>query len=942
MKDIALAYAAAGWPVLWVYGMRQDDAGEWGCRCPTYGQKGCNATSKSRGKHPPFAGHGALDATTDPAIIESWPWDQEPNIAIAGRDSNVIIDIDDPTISAKLLDPEFGLADMATVATTGRGLHIYLQCAPTKNGVPQLKSGDAIGEIRASGYYVVAPPSMHYSGKPYRWLGGSLLQQGPTITDKDAWGYLEELLAPLGVELKSKKTTVPIRPREEPFEALSDLPYATTNATILAEAHAPQMFAASKDRSIDLFRLACDLHRDIRSLRADVTPAALAGVLKNVDIQRGNYHPRGPKYAFRDSADNMYWTIIHEAAQAVDAEQSKTTKAPTDEDGLITVLDNVPPTAGQTDFFWIEKPPSFMWREPGSKRNVAYRVANFEPRILEEVTSWDETMDIDAARLWTVQLRQGDEVKMLKIDSDEYKDSKKLVAEIQAHVRSHFIIADSMTGKFAQGIREYSGVVPERRALAASGWVPNRNAFLLPGGPGAITADGFDESTLYENPKAPGRFLQYGWSVLPKEGADLAAVARALFNLREPAIMIPIMNQVFGSTMTSIGVGKHPIVAHMFARTGSFKSTVARAAISVFGRFTNAQTDQVEEWKSTDTSLGMTMHRTRDLPLIIDDFKLISFDQRELGRRINLIQAYGDRTGRTRATIRQTEQEHMHPRCLLLSTGEDIWDGQESAIARTLIIDASLADDREKVASLKRRLTNLQAMANEGLLGALGYEWIHWMVCQGYVAMQEQIAERYLAKMEGMSKSELNHQHPRVASSVAMLLTVSSLFIDFLKERVPDFLDEYQELARNGWGQAVNMAAVKAEDAKSLSPYYQLTTAIINALAAGQCYVQQRTKTADPIGDAGQEVVGYTDDEAIWLNEPTTLGWYQAQQRRRGLDSHIGWDAFLQEAKRDHSATQTQHPTAIYGRTSIRMVRIPIREFFGDIGYEALIENRTV
>ena len=84
-RDAALAYGAAGWPVLAVAGV---SAGECGCR------RSC----ESPGKHP-ITRHGVHDATTDPVLIAEW-WRRSSgaNVGIAtGAVSGlVVVDIDLP------------------------------------------------------------------------------------------------------------------------------------------------------------------------------------------------------------------------------------------------------------------------------------------------------------------------------------------------------------------------------------------------------------------------------------------------------------------------------------------------------------------------------------------------------------------------------------------------------------------------------------------------------------------------------------------------------------------------------------------------------------------------------------------------------------------------------------------------------------------------------
>jgi len=96
--------------------------------------------------------------------IETW-WTQfsHANIGIiTGRISNlVVLDIDDRNSIPNGLPPTL-------VAETGKGWHYYFKY---ENGIRnQVKIGDKPLDIRGDGGYVVAPPSIHMSGKRYKWV----------------------------------------------------------------------------------------------------------------------------------------------------------------------------------------------------------------------------------------------------------------------------------------------------------------------------------------------------------------------------------------------------------------------------------------------------------------------------------------------------------------------------------------------------------------------------------------------------------------------------------------------------------------------------------------------------------------------------------------------------------------------------------------------------
>jgi hypothetical protein len=162
--DAALRLVEQGWAVLPLHGIA-------GGKC-TCGKLDCT----SPGKHPRTA-HGVKDATTDEAQIRTW-WDQwsDANVGIAtGKVSSlVVVDVDGHEGEASL--QKLGLALPSTLeVTTGRGRHLYFKAprgAPTKTLAVQL-------DVRGNGAYVVAPQSLHISGRRYRWSGLDALATVP-------------------------------------------------------------------------------------------------------------------------------------------------------------------------------------------------------------------------------------------------------------------------------------------------------------------------------------------------------------------------------------------------------------------------------------------------------------------------------------------------------------------------------------------------------------------------------------------------------------------------------------------------------------------------------------------------------------------------------------------------------------------------------------------
>lgn len=132
---------------------------------------------QERGKKPIVPG-GFKSASIDPDQIRAW-WSQNPaaNIGIptGGSSGFAVLDIDPRhgggESLASLLD-RFGNDDIETpmVHTGGDGTHFYFR-HPDDESVPCRThlAGFRGVDLKASGGYVVAPPSIHESGGRYEW-----------------------------------------------------------------------------------------------------------------------------------------------------------------------------------------------------------------------------------------------------------------------------------------------------------------------------------------------------------------------------------------------------------------------------------------------------------------------------------------------------------------------------------------------------------------------------------------------------------------------------------------------------------------------------------------------------------------------------------------------------------------------------------------------------
>ncbi len=129
-----------------------------------------------RAKVPRKGSKGLLDATTDRYTVWQW-WQEEPqsNIGVnCGRSGLVVIDVDVRNGGAKTwaeLTTQYGDGISRTVAanTGGGGRHFFYR----RGWKPIKSAGGLLGpgvDVKSEGGYIILPPSVHPSGRPYAWL----------------------------------------------------------------------------------------------------------------------------------------------------------------------------------------------------------------------------------------------------------------------------------------------------------------------------------------------------------------------------------------------------------------------------------------------------------------------------------------------------------------------------------------------------------------------------------------------------------------------------------------------------------------------------------------------------------------------------------------------------------------------------------------------------
>lgn len=169
----ALTYIKKGWPTFPLHRRILGEDGKSRCSC---GKPNCRAKGKE-----PVTDHGFKDGTTDEktirAYLQKYP---HCNLGIAtGEASGLLtLDIDGPEGRESLLalEEKYGVLPATLTSATGRtdgGQHRFFRY-PKGSGIGCPRKVAPGIHVMGTGGYVVAPPSIHESGRAYAWIDESI------------------------------------------------------------------------------------------------------------------------------------------------------------------------------------------------------------------------------------------------------------------------------------------------------------------------------------------------------------------------------------------------------------------------------------------------------------------------------------------------------------------------------------------------------------------------------------------------------------------------------------------------------------------------------------------------------------------------------------------------------------------------------------------------
>ncbi len=427
----------------------------------------------------------------------------------------------------------------------------------------------------------------------------------------------------------------------------------------------------------------------------------------------------------------------------------------------------------------------FSYSKPTQNGPVRVPLCNFTAKITAE-----ETVDDGIERQKRFEIvgttQSGQQLPRVSIRADQFASLNWITP---AWGTSAIINAGLANKDHLRAAIAATGINTDKRdILSHSGWRERNGDHIFIHAGGAVGKDGNDKSVLvdFENARLSDLELPD-----PPDAGSIKKYLKeslAFLNVLDRPKAIVLLSAVF---LAPLGFALPLDFALWLAGdSGVFKSTISALLQSFFGaKFTDRNLPA--NWESTANSLERTTFLAKDVALVIDDFspkgsRLEVEKLHQIAGRI--IRDQGNRSGRQRMTQDGRLRPQFYPRCLTISSGEDIPHGK-SIRARTVIVELIQGD------VLVNTLNEAQENAASGIYAASMSSFISWLAPK-VPELKKTLPEKF--KEYRASFSESNH-HKRTPASMASLAVAWSMILKFAVETGAITKQEKARLWADGW-----------------------------------------------------------------------------------------------------------------------------------------------
>ncbi len=396
-----------------------------------------------------------------------------------------------------------------------------------------------------------------------------------------------------------------------------------------------------------------------------------------------------------------------------------------------------------------------------------------------------------------------------------------------------------------------------RTTFAQTGWM-NDGSFALPG------AEHVDLRSLGG---VQGVRLLKLPSRVDVDAAELATDLLARLCSCAPAtVTVPILGTIAASPIhrRSDHLGARGFVTLLAGVSMAGKTTLVRRMYSLLGDFLE-QPGAITTWNATAASLEPTLHALRDLPVFIDNFRVV--EAREQFRRVAL--GLGDGAARDRGAWTGSAIKvaaGLPPKALVIATGEQAPEDDAAISARILQLDAVDIDRKSLWEIEATSLRTLPHLFGAYLLyvSALPPEW--W--------------SHRRQEMKDLAAALPHAGEARTAENIATMTAGFATFAEFVRRTFPSAERRWRTLTESFADKLEEFALQQARRVID----ERLDAVVLREVARGLRERQVRLERlrGRSQSDAPGRLLGAYDHTAIYLIPDVLTRWANDQLRAAG------------------------------------------------------------
>ena len=313
---------------------------------------------------------------------------------------------------------------------------------------------------------------------------------------------------------------------------------------------------------------------------------------------------------------------------------------------------------------------------------VCQKLANFTAKVTSELLV-DDGAEVTRYLTLSGQHETSGPLPEVRIKADEFTGMNWVVKYWGAACA--ITSGNGNRDRFREAVQLLSGTPPTQTIFAHLGWrqIDNNWVYLHSGG--AVGASGIacDPGSALARYRLPERVED------PK--AALQAVL-ALAQVVKPEVLWPLLGAVFKSVLESFA--PTPGSLWLVGPSGVGKSTLSALVLNLFGGPFDGATLPAS-WLATENALELLAFRCKDAVLVVDDYSPERDKNRaaDLERKVaRLLRQVGNRQARGRLRSDLSPAPDRPPRCLLISSGEQLPPAVQSILARVLCVKVEPGD----------------------------------------------------------------------------------------------------------------------------------------------------------------------------------------------------------------------------------------------------------